>query len=355
MENGRSKRPSFKGRLSTALVLLLCCIFGVSATRQVEGYGPLNNRSVTIASSLASDSTTYKLRFDITTPGTLGSIQAEFCSNSPIITLPCTVPAGFDISGATLVSQTGETGFSIGPQTTANKLVLTRPPVVDVAQAVSYELSGVVNPSAEGSYYVRIQTFATADASGSNTDVGGLAYDINRNLQISAEVPPYIIFCAGVTIPAYSCNAAQGSLVDLGGLKPTITGDGQSQVLVSTNAQNGYTLYMTGTTLTSGNDTINSLSTPATALMGSNQFGINLRANLTPSVGQDPAGPGTGSPTSDYNQPNKYKFVSGDVIAGSASFEDFRRYTISYIADVNGNQSPGVYVSTVTYVAVGNF
>jgi hypothetical protein len=315
----------------------------------------LPDRSVTLTNSLANTASTYKFQFDITTPGMLGSIQAEFCSNSPILTIPCTAPAGFDVSGATLGAQTGETGFSISPLTTANKLILTRAPSLDTAETVSYVLDGVNNPSTEGSYYVRLETFATSDASGSDTDFGGLAYDINGSVQINAEVPPYIIFCAGVTIPAFNCSGAQGNLVELGGLDANTTRSGQSQVLVSTNAENGYTLYMQGTTLTSGNSVIPSLSIPSAALTGSDQFGLNLRANLSPAVGQDPAGPGVGVPTSDYNQPNRYKFISGDVLASSPSYEDFRRYTISYIADVGENQLPGTYVSTVTYVCVGNF
>ncbi|HET7827693.1 MAG TPA: hypothetical protein VFK97_02395, partial [Candidatus Saccharimonadales bacterium] len=123
----------------------------------------------------------------------------------------------------------------------------------------------------------------------------------------------------------------------------------------ATNAGNGYSIYMQGTTLTSGNDVIDALSSPSIATAGTNQFGLNLRSNLLPAVGQDPAGPGTGLPTTDYNQPDRYKFVSGDVIASSSTTEDYRRYTVSYIADAGKTQPPGVYVSTITYVAVGNF
>lgn len=315
----------------------------------------ITDRSLSLYNAQASASTTYKVGFTIATAATLGSIRVQFCSNSPIIGQPCTAPSGFDVSSATLSAQTGETGFSIGSGTTANVLILTRSPTLASTQAVSYTIDNVINPDTEGPYYARVETFASTDASGSNTDYGGLAFSISRSLQVSTEVPPFIIFCAGVTIPAYNCSNTQGSLVDLGSLNNSHTSDGQSQVLVATNASNGYSLYMDGTTLTSGNNAISSLNSPSAVFLGVNQFGINLRSNLSPAVGQDPAGPGLGVPTADYDQPDRYKFSNGDLIAGYSAAEDFRRYTVSYIADVNSAQAAGVYVSTITYVCVGNF
>lgn len=82
---------------------------------------------------------------------------------------------------------------------------------------------------------------------------------------------------------------------------------------------------------------------------------MNLRANLSPAIGQDPVGPGSGVPAANYNQPNKFSFNPNDLIASSPFAEDYRRYTVSYVADISGAQPSGIYVSTLTYVAVGNF
>lgn len=354
MGRGLHKRLNTRARLCLALVICTVCISLYSDGHKALG-DVLHYRSLTLTNAQASSTATYKFQFDITTAGMLGSIQAEFCSNSPILSVPCVAPSGFDILGSSLAAQAGETGFSISPLTTANKLILNRVPSNDVAGTVSYVLDNVLNPSSEGSYYARLQTFATSDASGPNTDYGGLAYDINSNLLINAEVPPYLTFCGGVIVPAYNCSATQGNLVNLGILKANKTSSGQSQILVSTNAQNGYAIYAQGTTLTSGNNVIPALTSPSAVFSGSNQFGLNLRSNLSPAIGQDPSGPGNGLPTSDYNQPNRYKFVSGDLIATAPTYEEPRRYTISYIADASDSQTAGVYVSTVTYVCIGDF
>ena len=110
-----------------------------------------------------------------------------------------------------------------------------------------------------------------------------------------------------------------------------------------------------GTTLTSGNNIINANSTLAPSKPGSQQFGINLRANSNPSVGADPIGPGLGQPIGSYNIPNYFLFNSQDVIAESSNPDNFRLYTVSYLVNVDSSQPPGIYVSTLTYVGSGTF
>ncbi len=81
----------------------------------------------------------YILSFTIPASETLGSVELQFCSNDPIIGDSCSVPSGFDISGATLSSQSGETGFSIlSSGTNANTIVITRPASLAAAIPVSY-------------------------------------------------------------------------------------------------------------------------------------------------------------------------------------------------------------------------
>lgn len=342
-------RKHFAVSLAGLSIILFAVFSGsVSGARLV-------NRQVTLSNDGVNATASYDLSFQIATAGALGSIDILFCSNDPLIEDTCDQPAGMDASAVILSNQTGEIGFLVSGASTANNVILTRTASPALAQTVTYQLDNIINPSAGGSYYVRVQTYATEDASGASTDYGGMAFSITDNLSITSEVPPYILFCAAITVPAFSCNSATGSIVELGNIKSTSTSSGQSQLLVATNAGNGYTLYMQGTSLTSGNDVINSLTFPTSPSTGLNQFGLNLRANILPGVGQDPTGPGNGTPTTDYNQPNKFKFISNDVIAGSPLAEDYRRYTVSYVADTTKNQPSGVYVSTITYVCVGNF
>lgn len=316
----------------------------------------LGNRKLLISNSYGGGNATYALSFDLSSAGTLGSIEVEFCSNNPISEDPCTVPNGLDLSGVILSDQTGQTGFSIDSASTNNRMILTRPvALVAPVGPVSYTFTNAINPDAPGSYYVRLQTFGTTDASGSASDYGGIAYAINTNLSISAEVPPYIIFCTGVSIPGMSCANVDGDYINFGELSSTRPSRGSSQMLTATNARNGYSISIAGTTLTSGNNVINRLSVNDVSRPGTPQFGLNLRANVSPSGGLDPAGPGVAAPTAAYGTPNFYRFTSSEVVATAVAPDDLRLYTASYLVNVPAGQAPGVYASTVTYICLANF
>ncbi len=315
----------------------------------------LGARSMQLASSQAGATTDYRMSFTLPTTGTLGSIAVEFCSNDPFPNTSCTAPAGMDASAVVLTGQTGATGFSIDPGSTANNIILTRPPAAETTIPVTYDLSNIVNPSSPGSYYARIQTYVTSDASGPASDYGGLAFATTNAITISATVPPYLIFCTGVSIPGNNCVNASGNFVDFGELSPVNARVGHSQFLVATNAVDGFGVTVSGSTLASGNNAIAAMSVNDVSRPGLPQFGFNLRANSTPANGNDPAGPGTGQPLPNYNQPNSYRFVSGDSLVINPAPDDVRVYTSSYIANIPNVQPAGIYVSTLTYVCLALF
>lgn len=337
------------------LAVLLFLIAGPLRTWFVQG-AYLGSRSIQFSDSTPGATAAYKLKFSGQSGGTVGSVRVQFCANDPLVGSPCTAPAGFDISGATLTAQSGMTGFSIDTaDTNANTLVLTRPPAVGPAGGGTYELSGVVNPSSEGTFFARLETFASTDATGSDVDHGGLALATNGGVNISTYVPPYLLFCTGITIQPYDCSTAAGDYIDFGNFSTSHTSTGQTELLASTNADTGYNIRATGPTLTSGNNTIPALASPDVSRTGVSQFGINLRADNTPPTGSDPQGPGLGTVAAGYNSKDFYQFNSGDIIAGSPVPEDYRLYTVSYIVNVAKSQQPGVYVSTMTYICLANF
>lgn len=315
----------------------------------------LGDRSLRLSDSSVSAQTTYQVSLAVTTPGVFGSIALEFCSNDPIPGQPCTAPSGFDATTASLSSQTGASGFSIDSSSTANRLVLGRAPVAAGADALQFVFNGITNPSAPGSYFVRLQTFASNDATGQDTDYGGLVFSINNPIAITATVPPYLLFCTGLTIGNFNCANAAGDTIDFGNLSSIRALSGSSQLLVATNAANGYNVTAFGTTLTSGNNIISPLATGDVSRPSTSQFGLNLRANSTPAIGNDPAGPGVGQPTAGYGQPNRFRFASGDTIISSPDPDNVRLYTASYMVNVAATQPAGVYASTITYIALANF
>lgn len=357
-----SMRYSFVPKRLTAKTLLigtspvLLVLVVVLKVVFTPAYGvQLGNRALQLASSQAGATTDYRLTFTLPTTGTLGSIAIEFCSNDPFPNTPCTPPAGLDASAVVLADQTGATGFSVDPSSTANNIVLSRAAAVETTIPVSYHFTNVVNPSSPGSYYARIQTYASTDAGGPASDYGGLAFATTNAITISATVPPYLIFCTGVSIPGYNCANALGDYVDFGELSPVNARVGRSQFLVATNAADGYGVSVNGTSLTSGNNVIAAMSANDVSRPGLPQFGFNLRANSTPANGSDPSGPGTGQPLPNYNQPNSYRFVSGDSLVINPVPDNVRLFTSSYIANIPTIQAPGVYVSTLTYVCLALF
>jgi len=297
----------------------------------------------------------YLASFDIATPGTLGSIELQFCSNDPFIGDPCTAPSGFDALSAQLIAQTGQTGFSLSGNSTSNDTILTRVPAAATAGSVSYTLGHITNPASVGSYYLRILTYASNDGSGTPIDVGGLAFAINNNLSLSAEVPPFLLMCTGVTITGFDCDTAVGDYIDFGNFAADRPSAGVTQIVIATNAQHGYGMWVLGTTLTAGNNTISAMSTTGTSRIGTSQFGLNLAANTTPEVGASVQGPGVGKPTAQYSQANHFRFVSGEQIASAPSADDYRKYTVSYLVNVAKAQPPGVYSNTLTYLTTGTF
>ena len=314
------------------------------------------NRSVLISSPVPSAVTTEAFQFDIPTTSVVGSIVFQYCSNSSSFFDVCNAPAGLDVSAASLDSQFGNLGFTVdNAHTTANQIVLTRAPIPGVIAHSGYDFSNITNPSsASPSTYVKISTHASTDGSGQYIDTGAVAFAILDIFNVNAFVPPFLQLCVAITV-APDCSTMSGDSIDLGILSSQHANTGQSQFATATNDLTGYALFAQGNTMTSGNNTIQSLNLPAASFPGTQQFGINLRANLLPPVGQDPVGLGTGTPTADYNIPNRFTFNSGDMIASSPLTTNYNRMTVSYLVNVPANQTPGVYATTVTYIATAQF
>ena len=337
--------------LAALTVVLLGLLISTASAAQVT------QRSLTLSSPIASaTNVSYTFRFTINNSYSMGSLAFEFCVEDPLPNEPCTSPNGFDTSSIVLASQGGETGFSIdGVNSTNNRLVLTRTAAVTNPGQSVYQFTGVTNPDSDGSYYARIYTYASTDGTGAQIDDGGIAFAINKPVSVQAEVPPYLFFCVGITITGLTCSGSAGSFLDFGEFTTTDTSFAQSQVMVATNARYGLSISANGTTLTSGNNIIPALAAPTAAATNTSQFGINLRDNSNPNVGEEPAGIGAAYVTANYNTPNLFKFSSGEAIAASTGTSDYKKFTISYMVNVGQNQSPGIYSTTLIYIGLANF
>jgi len=211
-----------------------------------------------------------------------------------------------------------------------------------------------MNPSAIGSFFVRISTYQSVDASGTRLDYGSVVNSINQGVNISTEVPPILKFCVGLTL-GDDCSTDSDSVVNLGDLKTNAVAKGSSQMIAATNAEFGLAIAVYGTSMTSGNNVIAPLINPTISAPGNAQFGLNVRKNTDPVVGQDPSGPGVVVPAARYDTPNRYAFTSGDLVATSPVATDSRKITASYIVNISPAQPPGVYTATLTYICTATF
>lgn len=318
----------------------------------------LISRSITLGSSFPSENTTHTFRFTTATASNIGSIQFEYCSNSPLFIDPCTAPAGLNVLSAGIANQAGLTGFSVSGATSSSNLIITRPAIaVPSGTTASFVFSNIINPSTPNEVdYVRITVFDGINATGSVIDTGAVVFVVDDRFNIDAYVPPYLTFCTGVTV-SLDCTTATGFLVDLGEFSPLSTSTTTTQMSAATNDPTGYNIFVSGQTIISGSNIIPALATQSSSQPGQSQFGINLRANTNPSVGSNPnAGAvASGAPAPNYNISNQFRFNSGERIAGSTSSTGYNRYTISYIVNVSNDQNPGFYATTLTYTAIASF
>ena len=316
----------------------------------------LSVRSVTLSTAGIGAAAQHRFNFTVPSTQVVGSVMFEYCTNSPFIFVACVPPAGLDLSSMALTAQSGNTGFTIsGPDSTANKIVINRAPAAGSAVATSYSFNNIINPTTVNqTTYVRVATYISTDATGVANDYGAVAFATTQNFQVNLYVPPFLIFCVGVSV-TINCNSASGTHIDIGELQRTLTTTATMQFSGATNDGTGYTTYLNGLTMTSGNNIINPLSTGGASVIGTSQFGLNLRANSNPSVGQEPIGIGSSAPNPGYGSPNVFRFGDGEVLTNSPTSTDFRLFTASFIVNVPPNQTPGVYATTMTYTAIASF
>lgn len=343
-------------QLVVYLQVLLLATPIVLGTMPFVSAAELSTRSINISTSAVGAPAQHTFTFTVPTAAVIGSIAFEYCTNSPLEYVPCVAPTGLDYTSATLTGQTGNAGFSVSaPDTTANRVVINRAPVPGALGISTYTFSNIINPTTPSeTSYVRIATFTTTDGTGSFNDRGTVAMSTAEIFEVSAYVPPFLTFCVGVYV-TLNCNSVTGTKVDIGEFQTNLTSTATMQFSGATNDPTGYTTYLTGYTMTSGNNIISALGSNSGSLPGTSQFGLNVRSNTVPTAGLDPIGVGTSAPAAGYNTPNSFRFVNGEAITSSPISTDFRIFTATYIVNIGPGQAPGVYATTMTYTAVASF
>jgi hypothetical protein len=369
--------------LSTRLFLsavLVVATISVGFKAETAQAAQITDRNLVLESqgatggSLPGGTVGHRFNFTTATTGNVGSIQFLYCT---IASGSCTTPTGLDTTGATIGNESGATGFTNITKSTNGTVYISRTSAasVNTGTDVSYLLSSVINPTtANETFFVRISTFASLDATGSPLDTGTVTASTANAIQLTGVMPESLIFCTAETITAPSgvpdCSSAVDGTINFNQLfSPTDTAVASSQMAASTNATTGYIITVNGSTLTSGSNTITGVGGTATAsTRGTPQFGLNLKANTTPAVGSEiaPASDGSGyrgQAATQYNTVDSFSFTNGATVAnsengnapGTGSPTNAQIFTVSYIVNVPGNQPAGTYATTLTYVCTATF
>ncbi len=340
--------------------------------------GQITARSVTLANSAGGAVTTYSATFTLATSGqTLGSVKFEIC-DSPLSSASCVNTGNSSnatFTGAGLGSVTCAAcnggGWTVG-SASGNTLYITHTAAaVTGTPTMTVVLNNVTNPSANNKeFYVRVSTYSDTAATTPaypGTDFGGVALDTAQQITISGTMPESLVFCVGVTVTS-DCSTVTGSAVNLGTFSPAATNTGTSQMAASTNAGSGYAITINGTVPTSGANPIAAMGTQSanssgcvvscTSTQGVSQFGTNVVANTSPTVGAGvtPTGAGYGGAGSGgYSTANAFRFFSGDTVASSPGVSNGQTFENSYLVNVPGSQAAGLYTSTMTYICTATF
>lgn len=302
----------------------------------------------------------------------IGSIKFQYCLEASGGS--CTLPTGLITTTATIGTQTGATGFTLTATTNGSPYLTRTAATIPINTAVSYILQTITNPTTTNqTFYVRITTYTSIDATTGLTDSGTVAASTATPIVLTGTMPESLIFCTGATVGTTSsipdCSKATAGAISFNqNFSPADTATATSQMAASTNAGTGYSITVNGVTLTSGSNTVTAMNAASAGIRGSSQFGMNLKLNTTATstiaVGAEiaPTSNGTnfrGEPLAGYNTADTFKFTTGEAVAdsaqGGAGGTDAQIYTASYIVNVSGGQAAGTYTTTLTYICTPTF
>jgi hypothetical protein len=332
-------RINNKKVLSRLVIGLSVLTLIITTFAQSVSAAQITARSVTIGSSVPSASTTYAFNFTLPTATVIQSASFTACTTA---SGACTTPSGFSVASSTLTGQPTNLGDAAGwtvSTATAGSLRLSKSGNVAAptgSQTVSF--SSVVNPSATNStFFFRMTTYSDASWT-TSIDTGTVATSTAGQINVTASVDETLTFTLA------------SATVALGTLSSSSTRSATSTMSASTNAATGYNITVSGSTIAG----LATSASPIVSGIGTSQFGINLAANATPSVGSAPSG-GSGAAGTGYGVVDQFKFLTGSTVASASAPTNSTTYTVSYIANITPSIAAGSYSTSLTYVATANF
>ena len=166
-----------------------------------------------------------------------------------------------------------------------------------------------------------------------------------------------------LTVDDTQCPGAVSPTINLGTLSTSSTTTGSENFSVKSYLASGYVVQTVGSPPASSGPSPHTLTTsasPTTSAVGTEQFGINLRANTSPSIGADPTQlPSSsfsyGAVSSGYNTVNNFKYGNGDAIASSSQSSGTTCFDMSYIFNISPVTPAGEYHFSQSIVATSTY
>ncbi len=200
----------------------------------------------------------------------------------------------------------------------------------------------ISNPASANSYEIAI--------AGAFADTGSATVNIitDDSVDIAATVAQSLTFSISDTTIGFGTLNAAAARYATGDTLGNGSETEAHNLIVGTNAANGYSLTATGTTLTAGGGaTVSAIGASNTASSaGTEQFGMRFSASG-----------GTGAVAAPYAAAG-FAFDTAafpDQIASATGASSNTTYSARYLANIAANTEAGAYSATVTYVATANF
>lgn len=377
-----SRRTGYVAAVFTLLFATITSTFASAAQ--------VTERSIALSDSTKSQTgVSYTVDFKPVSSAT--AVVIDFCSNSPLIGAPCTVPAGLDVKTS---SPATIGGFTKDAASTANTLILTGGTLTP-GTSPSLVITGVKNPSDNGTFFARILTYGTAGAAqayasetpGTDVDDGGVALSIADVVKVSADVLESLTFCVSgeavqilvpgctgtLTAPTLKLGEPVGTVL---ALTTSNVSTGSIYTQLSTNAVGGAVVNLKSSADCGGlkrvgatvcdiapakpADTTFDDSTPGIA-----KFGVKLGTATNTSSGVSDGSLQAASANYDTSS-YKMNFVTGNLSGVSSTYGDPLLNTagapvnnkvmgLTFGASIANNTPAGSYSADLNLIATGKF
>ena len=366
-------------RIAAVITTMAAIIMPLSSANA----GTITTVKLTLGDPRPSTSTTDTFTFTPPTATTVKSVKFLYCDSAINTCTPGTagsngIPAGIDTTtaGSPTVSGLGSAGsWTTDSLPSQGQVIISNSTNAGSPSAASVALPTITNPSATGTFWVRMSTYDTASAGGTQLDSVTIAVTTVAGVLISATVNPSLTFTvAGLgnaatvkgTITteaagAGACATSTSTAVSFPTNMATNTNYTCGQSLTTTtNAQNGYSVTLRGTH-TSGDFLKGSPST----------------LTITDGSGTNAAPAAFGTPTEEFaytssdgtlSSGTTNRFAADDTFAkvgnNSATTEEVAFngtpvnndvINIAYRIRFAGTTEASVYTGTVLYTCTSTF